>query len=130
VQFESDTEGRKKYFRIMLLGIITLVFFLFLYTFTANGSSDFLDSFLSNSIGVIFGLMFSLLMILLGWVMTVPRMFLHALISAIIFILGRLMDLDIPITLQIAGAVTSITGASLLFGFLQKYPLDKLNDNQ
>ena len=58
-----------------------------------------------------------------GLVLGLPRLFIYALLSLLIMIIGHLLNLALWLALMLLGGVILVTGSVLLIRFLRKYPI-------
>jgi len=124
VQFNKALFSRKN--RVLILAF-TVTFIAGIVNFiTFTGDEVGWKALVKDLELVPFGFAASLILAVVGFLFSIDRLIVYALLTVSSFIICHLFDLSPAINFFFLGAVILVTGIVLLLRFLAKYPLRKL----
>ncbi len=125
----GKTQKQQIVFRKRLFAVVLGVLFLLglgLYQFTVGDSS--IEPWIPNFDGrLMFGLVIGFCFAVAGILLGINRWVVHAGMVIGIFLVGYFVSWDAPLSSLIAGIGITAKGLSVLFRFLQKYPVEQMS---
>ena len=105
-----------------ILGLVVLLTFGLLALFGSKTIPDWLTAGIREHGLLLFGFLLAGLLALIGWAAGVGRMYAYAALTALTFIAGNWLGIDLPVYVTLLGAVIVLSGIGVLIRFVRRYP--------